>query len=186
MFRMILGAGTLLCSCLLWAETPRQSREIQFIEVNQNYRVAIDTDPAWSWSVDKGTSAVIFTAHSPDQYYPPTDISISFYPTLKISSNPEDIRASALEAFKTTATRFQAKDRDSGTTPQPFTFKRWHGYRQSFLIDHLGVEQSMAQYVGRTPQGRVFSLTAITQAHKLEHIRHAIDRIGNSLSLVRQ
>lgn len=177
----LLWAFTGLFAVPTVAEPPRQSRQIQYIEVFDQYRIALDTDPQWSWSVSQGKTAPIFTAQTPDNYYPPTTINISFFPKLNLSAQPQILQQTALSSARRAATNFSAQAHPQLADMAPFSFKHSSGYYTTLKSKYQGQILDIGFYTGRFSDGSLFSMTVYTAADKLPHLSHAISRIGNSL-----
>lgn len=182
--RYLLCALALSASVVL-ADPPRQSRQIQFIQVFGQYRVALDTDPPWQWSVSQGNDSNTFTAYSPDNYYPPATLSIRFYPHLNISAQAQALQQAALAAAERAANNFQATPPKADAL-RPVNFRHSTSYTTTLEVKHQEQEIDIGLYTGRFADGSVYSMTVYSGRDKLPHLSHVISRIGNSLQRINQ
>jgi hypothetical protein len=177
-FPLLLG----ICSLLMMTQAcaDRMLREMQGIWVNDGgYEVTLPNDPAWLWQVDQVNNRPVFTAQTPELYYPPVTSTITTYKKVKVQDKKQ-LKLIADSALEIAAKNYQSKDFDVNTV-KALAYTSLSGYETTFTGIAHGQAVVIRAFVGHNLQFKLISLQAYAPKQKLAAMQKPVEAIWNSI-----
>ena len=170
---------TFLTSSLAVANNlPSQSRELLFIDAGK-FEVGIDNDPRWAYQKEDKKNVIEFTAQTPENYYPPSVIHITYHKD--IAATGTELKKVAESAIKQAEANFGVSKSTLNSMKQ-VTFRNLSGYEVIFRAKVGSEIQDIKLTIAKSPKGNMLSLMTLTLPDKLAHIQPAAKRLYDNIT----
>lgn len=172
--------GLILMLATQGAAAGKMLREMQRIWVDEGgYEIALENDPAWLWEVKVINGQQSFVAQSPELYYPPTTLTVTVYPNIKVLEQ-DQLKVIAVTALEHAVENYQAEGINMADVKR-VTYNGLSGYEGRFTGIAHGKAVDVRAFIGLNEKSQILSMQAYTLKGKLTHIREPLERVWNSI-----
>lgn len=165
------------------AAQPGQSRELQYLWVEDGYQIAVDNDPAWKWALDKSKKQSVLIIETPDLYYPPATVNVRYMRGEKISSNELYFKKVADSAIAHAAVNFGGSEVSEASLTKT-VYGQLTGYEKTFNGKVNGDDREIKIFVCRNKSNEILVMSVITLLNKMTDIEPAVERIWSHISFL--